>query len=242
MIVLWILWILRHPCQGSSQLLQNYLHHVHQIILSNIQCPHNALHDILIFIQFRIIYNGKEPCEQSIQEWFYLRSTNLRYLCIVWTVHLCGQHLFNSCRRIRVNHHITATQMRNQQWHQRPKLLLRKLIPKYAHKFDGSGFEHGPNLHVGLLQLCQNVLREEIHNVDSLIHLTNTKLRTFCPNCNSQHEVDRHILHLPLILIGSKLTQHLSNVLAANGCRLRLELTAHSPQQFLRAFASRFCI
>ena len=65
--------------------------------VGNTQRPHDAFHYILVFVQFHIIHNVKELCEQVVEGWFQLRSTNLRYFSVVQSVYFVSQYLLNSC-------------------------------------------------------------------------------------------------------------------------------------------------
>ena len=132
--------------------------------------------------------------------------------------------------------------MCNQKRNQRPELLLRELIPKYAHELDARGLDHRTHAHVRLLQLRQNLSREEFHDVDAVVHLTDPELSALGSDGDPQHQVDGDILHLPLVLVGRELPEHQGNVLGADGRGLGLELAAHGAQQFLRALAPGLCV
>lgn len=66
-------------------------------------------------------------------------------------------------------------------------------------------FDHRTNIHIWLLQLGENMAREEVHYIHTLVNLADTKLSTLCSNRNPQHQMNAAVFHLPLAFVRGKL-------------------------------------
>mmetsp|Transcript_9385 Transcript_9385/g.17061 ORF Transcript_9385/g.17061 Transcript_9385/m.17061 type:complete len:286 (+) Transcript_9385:2143-3000(+) len=233
--------VFAHTLQSSREFLEDNILHRDNTVSNFVQSSHDAFHDVLVLVQISIVNDMEQRSEQVLKKGFDILTSNL-FLHSSRGRILESFNLFDGVGGQTVHDNKRATKMGNQERHQSDKLLLSELVAENANEVQGRRFDHRTLGGVIVLKFWKDLEGKEFHQVDTLIQLRNT-IGTFFLDCYSQEQRNGSILGNPLVVwVGSKLCNHLFDMIRTNRSCLSFKLPTHGTQKLPTTPATGFVV
>mmetsp|Transcript_44779 Transcript_44779/g.90451 ORF Transcript_44779/g.90451 Transcript_44779/m.90451 type:complete len:542 (-) Transcript_44779:635-2260(-) len=235
--------VLAHALQALVERGEQGRGERHHVFTGHRQTAHHGLHHVLVLKRLVLgLQNHEQGTEQRLQQRLQQRPPEAWGRPLPRRPVLHGEHPLHEVRRVRLHHHRTRAQVQPHERQGRADGVRGELVAERGEKLDAVRADDGQRVHVAgagsvsLLELGQNVGRDQVEHVDGVVGAGHPRLSGAGLDAHRHQQLQGAVFASPLLRrVGGVLREHGHDVGAAQGRGLGFELPAHAFHQVARA-------